>query len=185
MMYDDESLKTAGPRASFPKKKTFSPLSRALHQDVKSSFDVMIVFSLRLCIILCIIFLQYHQSYYFNGNWAVRRSKILSSERNQQIISLRDNPTSSASIPLLRLDSENSTESLFQLIRFGDRWLAKSPLHEMNINQLSPDYVTVFGCLANVKIRTEIDSRTTRVSLLGMADSKVALGMLAYIAEVS
>ncbi len=96
---------------------------------------------------------------------------------------IRSSPNS-LSVPFPNLRSENSTESLIQIIRLGEQWLSRSPLYDVNINQLSDEYVTVFGCLANVKLKAWIDQESRKVIVTGIADSKVALGMLAYIAEV-
>lgn len=73
-------------------------------------------------------------------------------------------------------------QSLVNLIELGDRWLATKTERQLNINTLSEKdgYATVPGCMAAVKMR--ISTAESVISdVTGTADSRVALGMLAYL----
>lgn len=143
------------------------------------------MFNLQIFISICFLFVKYYQAYNVNSGWRSWNSRILALPQSNTLSTnsfLVQQP--SLPFPFPNLRSENSTESLIQIIRLGEQWLSRSPLYDVNINQLSDEYVTVFGCLANVKLKARIDQESRKVIVTGIADSKVALGMLAYIAEV-
>eukprot|EP01033_Poteriospumella_lacustris_P003841 gene3842-2726_t len=73
-------------------------------------------------------------------------------------------------------------QSLVNLIELGDRWLATKTERHLNINTLSEKdgYTTVPGCMAAVKMRIST-AQSVISDVTGTADSRVALGMLAYL----
>lgn len=73
-------------------------------------------------------------------------------------------------------------QSLVNLIELGDRWQATKTEHQLNINTLSEKdgYATVPGCMAAVKMRIST-AQSVISDVTGTADSRVALGMLAYL----
>lgn len=56
----------------------------------------------------------------------------------------------------------------------------------MDINLLREEegYTPVPGCMATVKINVNVDPTADTVKISGVADSRVALGMLAVISQV-
>lgn len=80
----------------------------------------------------------------------------------------------------------NVKESLLNLIRFGDIWAKTSGEAGLDINLLTEEegYIAVPGCMAAVKIKVNIDPVADTVSINGLADSRVALGMLAVVSQV-
>lgn len=73
---------------------------------------------------------------------------------------------------------------MLNLIDLGDRWISGKKESNLNINLLNePEgYRAVSGCMAAVKLRVKVKEDDTIDEIAGTADSRVALGMLAFIA---
>eukprot|EP01031_Cornospumella_fuschlensis_P043439 gene43439-53103_t len=85
------------------------------------------------------------------------------------------------------LGSGTSSDLLVKLVSYGDSWNARQPKELANFHQYhsNPLYRKVPGCMANVYVR--LDSADAdypnRIKILGAADSRVAQGLLAFLAE--
>jgi hypothetical protein len=79
----------------------------------------------------------------------------------------------------------NQTRTLLNLIDLGNRWFETTwPGTDIQTLQQESDFHRVEGCDALVKIKAEHRS-DDRHELIGFADAKVALGLLAYLSTVS
>ena len=101
----------------------------------------------------------------------------------------------------LLLSTTNQSEALLQLIAFGEKWQFKqrdnnSVIDRIDLLTQQDGYEPVPGCMATVKVKVEAeidpskdrvnereDFTQRRVRVRGMADSRVALGMLAYLSH--
>lgn len=78
-------------------------------------------------------------------------------------------------------------QTLLNLISLGDIWIGNRYEKNLNINHLSEKdgYFSVPGCMAAVRVKVSIDDNNLKdVIVTGTADSRVALGMLAYLSQV-
>jgi hypothetical protein len=74
------------------------------------------------------------------------------------------------------------------LISLGDDWIESKKMKNLNINLLteSDGYHAVPGCMATVRLRVAPNLVTPNlVDITGIADSRVALGILAFLSQVS
>ncbi|RYH12525.1 hypothetical protein EON65_38050 [archaeon] len=82
----------------------------------------------------------------------------------------------------------NNSDLLIKLVSYGDAWHARQPKELKSFHHYlsHPQYTKVSGCMANVyiKLNTQDPAFPDRVCVLGAADSRVAQGLLAFMAEV-
>lgn len=83
----------------------------------------------------------------------------------------------------------NNTATLLNLIELGDQWSAGQPDKDLPFFHVStsiPGYHKVPGCMASVHLKLlSSPSTQDKVMITGRADSRVAQGMLAFLAKVS
>lgn len=109
-------------------------------------------------------------------------SKLWSNKDDKELGSLF-HFASSISVP------SNTTATLLNLIKFGDEWSAKQEERYGNENLLHNQWERVPGCMADVRIKTEvtkynIDDKLDNVcTFKAVADSRVARGMIALLCE--
>eukprot|EP00981_Chlorochromonas_danica_P015231 scaffold11024_cov179-Ochromonas_danica.AAC.1 len=82
----------------------------------------------------------------------------------------------------------NNTATLLNLIELGDQWSAGQPDKDLPFYHVStsiPGYHKVPGCMASVHLKLLSSSASTqdKVMITGRADSRVAQGMLAFLAK--
>lgn len=79
----------------------------------------------------------------------------------------------------------NNTATLLKLINLGDRWSQRQPHRDVPFHSLGAQlgYHKVTGCMANVQLK--LLPHEDKVCIAGHADSRVAQGLLAFIAQVS
>ena len=104
---------------------------------------------------------------------------VCSRVQSRTIFNANDNPEQQS----LHFFSNDQAKSLESLIHFGETWRSHSALRNANINTLESGFITVFGCIAKVKLKVEV-TNSNLVTVEGLADSKVALGILAFVAKV-
>jgi tRNA-specific 2-thiouridylase len=80
----------------------------------------------------------------------------------------------------------NTKQTLLNLISLGDDWIESKKMKNLNINLLteSDGYHAVPGCMATVRLRVAPNLVTPNlVDITGIADSRVALGILAFLSQ--
>ena len=84
-------------------------------------------------------------------------------------------------------DGGNATDMLKNLIRMGDEWWAgeEASIKEINVNVAEDmaGFTRVPGCLSTVYVNVDVQPDQT-VTISGMADARIARGMLALFVKV-
>ena len=80
-------------------------------------------------------------------------------------------------------DDERTT--FMNLVSFGSKWLDESDLKNVHIDSLRVDqrFADVPGCLSKIRLKSIVDN-FGKIRIVGSADSKIALGLLALLSEV-
>jgi hypothetical protein len=86
----------------------------------------------------------------------------------------------------LNLVPSNETATFLNLVSLGNDWLKTLNLKDSNIDLLteSDGFQTVPGCLAKIKVKTIVNEENNTVKLVGLSDSKIGFGLLAFISKV-
>lgn len=95
------------------------------------------------------------------------------------------------------LNENNKTESLLNIIAYGDKFLEKSSSDNVR-EQVSDFSRNIFlsslnangwnkvpGCLSDVRVKASIIAESNVVSVIGVADSRIARGLIAILCDVS
>jgi hypothetical protein len=75
----------------------------------------------------------------------------------------------------------NTTRTLLNLVSLGKNWISQDS------GKGYDDYVSVSGCLSSVKVKVNLyfgEDGVERVKMHGFADSKVVLGLVAFLSLV-
>lgn len=83
------------------------------------------------------------------------------------------------------LNERNTTESLIKIIEYGDKFSNDVIQHNpFLIASETLGWSKVPGCLSDVRVKASIDLGTNIVEVVGVADSRVARGLLAVLCNV-
>ena len=129
----------------------------------------------------------------------VPESSYMKENINSKSIAVKEFIATKLSIPI-KIEDRNATRILLSLIALGDDWSHNKP--KFNYDTIPQEWERVPGCMADARIGLSMMSAqqhttdllgineggksvSSTVHLDGTADSRVALGMLALLCEVS